>query len=139
MSKAVEDIKNEKTDRAGNSKEARAFDLHKEAHKSVEDSLAVLKLGAERLADISLSSWSAANEESISYVTMMMDTARCNLASAVSLATDLANIKKPADVVAITNAHAKRQMELIMAQNRHLWASAQKLSNAISLTAESAH
>lgn len=113
-----------------------AFDLREETRKGIEESFAMLQLNAKNAAYLSLNGWATASEEGVSCITMLMDAARANVASVAGLAKELAGIKASSDVVAITNAHAKRQMEQIMAQNRHLWASTQKLANAMSLPAE---
>lgn len=93
----------------------------------------MLQSNAEKAVNLSLNGWSAASEEGISCITMLMDDARANAASAANLAKDLAGIKAPSDMVAITNAHTRRQMEMITAQNRRFLASMQKLANAMSL------
>lgn len=134
MSQGVRESKNQKSVRSANGEDWQpAFALCEATQKNLEDGLAALKSSAERYGHMSFDSWSAANEESVSYFNMMMDTARSNVASAVDLAVELANVRKPADFVAITTAHARRQMDTIMAQNRFLWSSAQKLTSAMSL------
>ena len=48
-------------------------------------------------------------------------TARdCIRAAALELAQALAAAKGPSDVIALSSAHARRQMELIVEQNRQL-------------------
>ena len=116
-----------------------AFDLREETRKSIEESFATLQLNTKNAVNLSLNGWAAAGEEGLSCITMLMDAARANAASVAGLAKELANIKTPSDVVAITNAHAKRQMEQIVAQNRHLLASTQKVANAMSLPAGTAN
>ena len=104
--------------------------LSAETLKSLEIGLAMLRANIERLAEYTSNNWAASSEESASYIAIMMDVARSNTASAVNLATDLAEVKSPSDLVAVANAHAQRQLDIILEQNRHLWASAQKLINA---------
>jgi len=101
-----------------------------ETLKSLEIGLAMLRANIERLAEYTSNNWAATSEESASYIAIMMDVAHSNTASAVHLATDLAEVKSPSDLVAVANAHAQRQLDIILEQNRHLWASAQKLANA---------
>lgn len=101
-----------------------------ETLKSLEIGLAMLRANIERLAEYTSNNWAATSEESASYIAIMMDVAHSNTASAVHLAAELAEVKSPSDLVAVANAHAQRQLEIILAQNRHLWASAQKLANA---------
>jgi hypothetical protein len=101
-----------------------------ETLKSLEIGLAMLKANIERLAGYTSNNWAATSEESASYIAIMMGVARSNTASAVDLVTDLAEVRNPSDLVAVANAHAQRQLDIILAQNRHLWASAQKLVNA---------
>src|SRR3984957_5636000 len=98
-----------------------------ETLKSLEIGLATLRASIERLTEYTSNNWAATSEESASYIAMMMDVARSNTTSAAHLATDLAEVKSPSDLVAVVNAHAQRQLDIILAQNRHLWASAQKL------------
>ncbi len=59
-------------------------------------------------------------------------TARdCIRAAALELAQALAAAKGPSDVIALSSAHARRQMELIVEQNRQLWSVAQKIAGAM--------
>jgi hypothetical protein len=132
VSNPIEETERNKTGRS-ETRNNQDFDLREETRKSIEQGFAMLRSNAEKAVNLSLKGWSAAHEEGASCLTMLMDASRANAASATSLMKDLAGIKAPSDVVAITHAHAKRQMELITAHNRHLWTSAQKLVNAISL------
>jgi len=49
----------------------------------------------------------------------------------LELAQALAAAKGPSDVIALSSAHARRQMELIVEQNRQLWSVAQKIAGAM--------
>jgi hypothetical protein len=51
--------------------------------------------------------------------------------SALELASALAKAKTPSEVVEISGAHARKQMELLVTQNRQLWAAAQKIATSM--------
>jgi hypothetical protein len=137
VSNSIEETGRNETNRNENRNNQR-FDLHQETRKSIEEGFAMLQLNAEKAVNLSLNGWSAAGKEGVSCIAMLMDDARANVASAANLPKELASIKVPSDLVAITNTHAKRQMELITAQNRRLWASMQKLAKAMSSPADTA-
>lgn len=113
--------------------------MSRQALKDAEESMAMLRSGAEKVAANSLNAWSSASEESKSYVAAMMEAAYSTAASAATLAKDLADVKRPSDLIAVANAHAHRQMEMIIAQNRKLWGSAQKLASAASVPERRPH
>jgi phasin len=91
----------------------------------------IMKAAAEKLASAVQDAYSITTRESMEYGMKVMETARANAAAALDLSNALIAAKSPSEVVELSSAHARRQLNLTVEQNRQLWAAAQKIATAI--------
>jgi len=101
------------------------------AESSAEKSKAnweTMKSATDKFNAAAQETYSGAVQESLDYMAKVMATASWNVHSAFDLANALMQARTPADILEVSTAHARKQMEKIAEQNRHLWSAAQKLA-----------
>jgi len=87
-----------------------------------------MKSASEKLTATVRDSYSTAAKESVDYGLKVMANASANAHAALELATALAKAKTASEIIEISSAHARRQMEVMTNQNRQLWMAAQKIA-----------
>ena len=90
-----------------------------------------MKSAAEKLTATVQGSYSTAAKESMDYGVRLIETARANTGAAIELANALLAAKSPSEMVELSSAHARRQLDVMVEQNRQLWAAAQKVAAAM--------
>ena len=90
-----------------------------------------MKSASEKLSAMAQGTYSTTAKESMDYGLKIMETASSNAQSALELANALAKAKTPSEVIQISSAHARKQMELLVHQNRQLWSAAQKIAKSM--------
>jgi phasin len=90
-----------------------------------------MRSAAEKLTTAVRDTYSITTKESLDYGLKVMETARANTAAALELAKALMAAKSPTEVVELTSAHARQQLQMTVEQNRQLWAAAQKIASAM--------
>jgi hypothetical protein len=90
-----------------------------------------MKSASEKLATMAQGSYSAAAKESMDYGLKVMETAALNAQTALELANALMKARTPSEIIEVSGAHARKQMELVVAQNRQLWGVAQKIATSM--------
>lgn len=91
----------------------------------------IMKSAAEKLTVTARDAYSTTTKESMEYGMKVMETARANTGAALELANALMAAKSPSQLVELSSADARRQLDLIVEQNRQLWAAAQKIATAM--------
>ena len=87
-----------------------------------------MKSASEKLAATVRDSYSTATNESVDYCLKVMANVSSNAQAALELATALAKAKTPSEIIEISSAHVRRQMEIMVDQNRQLWTAASYLT-----------
>jgi phasin len=105
--------------------------LSEQNSERAKESWKTMKSAGEKLTAMVQGTYSTAAKESMDYGLKVMETASLNAQSAFELASALAKAKTPSEVVEISGAHARKQMELLVTQNRQLWAAAQKIATSM--------
>jgi len=90
-----------------------------------------MKSATDKLTATVQDSYSAATKESVDYFAKIMETASSNAHSAFDLANALAQARTPSEIIEVSAAHARKQMDRMVEQNRQLWTAAQKIGTAI--------
>jgi hypothetical protein len=89
----------------------------------------VMNAAAAKFATAMQDSSSIATKEYLAYASKLMELASTNANAALELVNAVANAKEPSEIMAISSAHARRQLEQIVQQNRELWTAAQRIAN----------
>ena len=106
-------------------------DLSESSAEQAKENWQVMKSATERLTRMVQGTCTTAAHESMDYGLKVMDLARSNTNDALELASALLRAKAPSEVIELASAHARKRLELVVAQNRQLWAAAQKIAGAM--------
>ena|SRR5947209_3689921 len=105
--------------------------LSQEQTERAKEHWQTMKTASEKLATAVREGYSTAATESMDYSIKLMANASANAQAALQLATSLAKAKTPSEIIEISTAHARRQMEVMQEQNRQLWTAAQKIATSM--------
>ena len=106
-------------------------DLSAQSSETAKEHWQTMKSAGVRLTSLVQATCSVAAKESLEYGNKVIETAAVNTRSALELANALAKAKTPSEIVEISAAHARKQIELVVTQNRQLWMAAQKMATSM--------
>jgi hypothetical protein len=109
----------------------RGFAEHNTAQ--VKKNWQIWKSASEKIATGAKGTYSSATKESLDYGMKLLGTASAYTHALLELSGALTKAKTPSEVIEISAAHARKQIELVAKQNRELWSAAQKIA-ALSLS-----
>ena len=75
-------------------------------------------------------------KESMEYAAQLTEMARTNFLAASELVSALTAAKSPSEVVTAAAQHARKQLELVVEQNRKLWRIGQRVASAAAASVE---
>jgi hypothetical protein len=101
------------------------------AADAAQEGINFMNTAAARLVTMAQGNCSSAVTDSLDYGLKMMEAARASLTEAMDLANALMAAKAPSEVIEITSAHARRQLDILVDQNRRLWTAAQKIAKGM--------
>lgn len=105
--------------------------MSEQSNEKAKEHWQTMKSAGEKLSSLMQATCSVAARESLEYGNKVIEHATLNTRSALELANALAKAKSPSEVVEISSAHARKQIELVVAQNRQLWMAAQKMATSM--------
>lgn len=91
----------------------------------------LMNQGARKLASAAQDGCSIAVKESLDYGLNAMQAAQSHMNAALELASALTTAKSQADMIELSTAHARRQLDFLMDQNRRVWVTAQKIMRGL--------
>jgi len=104
--------------------------------RQVEGEAQILRSANEKLVATVDGVYRTGAKESAEYAMQFIQISQNNLKSACELAGALMAAKTPSEIIEVTSAHARKQLELIAEQNRRMWTLAQKVSAAMTQPAK---
>jgi len=93
-----------------------------------KDTYEKMKAAAEEATDVLETTYSTAAKGTADYGLKVIETARVNTNAAFDFATELFNAKSLSDVVELSTAHLRKQVEAMTAQTKELTSLAQKVA-----------
>ena len=102
--------------------------LSEKSAEYAKENWGIMKPAVEKLAEMLHDTSSTAVKESADYGMKVMEVAQTAISTAVDLANGLAAAKTPAEIVELSSSHARRQLDLLVDQNRQLWVAAQRVT-----------
>ena len=105
--------------------------LSDQSSEKAKEHWQTMKSAGERLNSLMQATCSVAAKESLEYGNKVIEHAASNTRSALELANALGKAKTPSEFVEISAAHARKQIELVVTQNRQFWMAAQKMATSV--------
>ena len=93
-----------------------------------KDTYEKMKAAAEEATDVLETTYSTATKGASDYGLKVIEAARANTNAAFDFAGEIMAAKTMSEVVELTNAHARKQFELLSQQSKELGALAQKVA-----------
>ncbi len=106
-------------------------DLSEKGAEFGKENWQIMKPAVEKLTEMLHDTSSTAVKESVDYGMKVMEAARTTASAAIELANGLVAAKTPTEIVELSSSHARRQLDLLVEQNRQLWAAAQRVTATI--------
>jgi phasin len=105
--------------------------FHEIADKGVahaKDTYAKAKAASEEAADLLEDTYTTAAEGAMNYNLKIIEITRTNTKAAFDYAHELLGVKSLPEFIELSTVHARKQFDMVSAQNKELWALAQKLA-----------
>jgi phasin len=101
-----------------------------------KDAYEKARAATDEATELLQSTYAAAAKSFTDYNLKVFEIARTNINGAFDHARELLSVQSPSEFVELSTAQARKQFELISAQNKELWALAQKVTTetAVPLT-----
>ena len=96
-----------------------------------KDACEKARAATEEATELMQSTYAAAAKSTADYNLKVFEIARTNINGFFDHARELLSVKSPSEFVELSAAQARRQFEMISAQNKELWALAQKATTEI--------
>jgi phasin len=93
-----------------------------------KDTLEKAKAAAEQATDLLESTYTTAAKGAADYNLKLFEIARINTSTAFDYAHELLGVKSPSELVELSTAHARKQLETMTAQTKELSELAQKVT-----------
>ena len=106
-------------------------DLSEKTAECGKDNWQRMKPAVEKLTGMLHDTSSMAVKESVDYGMKVMEAAHTAVSAAAELANGLLGAKTPTEIVELSSAHARRQLELMTQQSQQLWVAAQRVAATI--------
>jgi phasin len=88
------------------------------------------KVASEEAIDLFQNTYATVATGATHYNLKLIAIARANTCAAFDCALELLSAKSPTEVIELSTAHARRQLDIVSGQNKELWALAQKVATA---------
>jgi phasin len=92
------------------------------------DTYAKAKVASDEAADLLQSTYTTVATGATSYNLKVIAIARTNTCAAFDCAHELLGAKSLSEFIELSTAHARKQFDIVSAQNKELWALAQKVA-----------
>ena len=95
---------------------------------SAKDTCAKAKVASEEAADLLKNTYATVAKATTDYNLKLIEIARTNTRAAFDYAHELLGVKSPSEFIELSTAHARKQYDIVSAQNKELCALSQKLA-----------
>jgi len=92
------------------------------------DACAKAKVASEEAADLLKNTYATVAKAATDYNLKLIEIFRTNTRAAFDYAHELLGVKSPSEFIELSTAHARKQFDIVSAQNKELWALAQKVA-----------
>jgi phasin len=92
------------------------------------DTYAKAKVASEEAADLLQNTYTTVATGATNYNLKVIEIARTNTRAAFDCAHELLGAKSVSEFIELSSAHARKQFDIVSAQNKELWALAQKVA-----------
>ena len=104
-------------------------DMAEKSLSQAKDSYEKIKSAAEEATGVLEDTYAKASKGTTEYNLKLIEAARINTNAAFDFATELFNAKSLSDVVELSTAHLRKQVEAVTAQTKELTSLAQKVAS----------
>jgi phasin len=95
---------------------------------SARDTCAKAKVASEEAADLLKNTYATVAKATTDYNLKLIEIARTNTRAAFDYAHELMGVKSPSECIELSTAHARKQYDIVSAQNKELCALSQKVA-----------
>jgi phasin len=92
------------------------------------DTCAKAKVASEEAADLLKNTYATVAKATTDYNLKLIEIARTNTRAAFDYAHELLGVKSPSEFIELSTAHARKQYDIVSAQNKELCAMSQKVA-----------
>jgi phasin len=92
------------------------------------DACAKAKVASEEAADLLKNTYATVAKAATDYNLKLIEIARTNTRAAFDYAHELLGVKSPSECIELSTAHARKQYDIVSAQNKELCALSQKVA-----------